>query len=249
MEGNKDNIRLVIEYDGSGYHGWQKQLHDETIQGTIETVFFNLFKEEISLQGASRTDAGVHAKAQVANFFLKKDISPQKIMSALNAKLPRDIVVLEVENVPNDFNARFGAKGKYYRYVIFNGEFRSPFENDYSLFFPGSLDIAKMQEGADFLIGTFDFASFGVNPKREIASTIRTITSIDVIREKEKIYIDVYGDSFLYKMVRSIVGTLLEVGSGRRKPAEVKEILDRKDRCCADKTAEPQGLYLMKVFY
>lgn len=243
------NIKLTISYDGTDYHGWQKQSDRETVQGVIEATIKKLFREEVSLQGASRTDAGVHAQGQVANFRLEKEINLKKIQEALNSKLPKDVVILKVEEVEDSFNARFAARGKHYQYVIYNVSLASPFEKNYSLFFPYPLNIEKMQAAAGYLMGTLDFASFGVNPGKKIDSTVRTIDYLKVVKKEKKIFIDIKGDSFLYKMVRTIIGTLLEVGREKKNPEEVREILKKRDRTFAAKTASASGLYLKEVFY
>jgi tRNA pseudouridine38-40 synthase len=243
------NIKLIIGYDGTAYHGWQKQPNRNTVQGAIEEVIQTVFKEKVLLQGASRTDAGVHAEGQVANFKITKKIPAKKIKAALNSKLPKDIVVIKVKEVPDSFNARMDAKGKHYRYVILNNKLYSPFEKNYSLFFPYDLDVDNMQSGADYFIGAHDFASFAVNPGKDVSSTVRTIYSIKVTKKKKKVYIDIKGNSFLYKMVRSMVGTLLEVGRGRKDPEDIKRILVKKNRNYADKTVSSSGLYLKEVLY
>ncbi len=243
------NFKLIVAYDGTNYHGWQKQPGMATIEGTIIGALEEIFCEKIVFQGASRTDAGVHARGQAANLKTSKDIDSQKIKTALNSKLPKDIAVLSVEKADNDFNARFDACGKHYQYLIYHDSLRSPWQRNYSLFVPYQLDVSRMNAAAGFFIGTHDFASFGVNSKRKILSTVRTIHKLNVFSREKQIIIDIFGTSFLYKMARSIVGTLIEVGRGKKRPEDALKIIEKKDRTFADKTVSPVGLYLVEVFY
>ncbi len=243
------NLKLTIEYDGSNYYGWQIQKDKPTIQGKLKEVLEKLLNEDIKLTGASRTDAGVHALGQVANFKTESCFPEDKLKRALNALLPHDISILNVEEVELEFDARRKAKGKKYRYRIFNRDVPSPFEFKRSWFIPYKLDIGKMVEASKFLIGTHDFRSFSKLEREKNIETVRDIHSIEIEKTGNCIEISFLGRSFLRHMIRVIVATLVEVGKGKMAPEDVNHILKAKDRKLAPFLAEPYGLYLEKVYY
>jgi tRNA pseudouridine38-40 synthase len=242
------NIKIVIEYDGTGYHGWQKQINAITVQDKIEEALTRLTKQKTVITGASRTDRGVHALGQVANFFTESAIPPEKYPYALNSILPEDITVKRSELVDADFHSRFSAKGKKYIYSIYNATFPSALLRNraYHVYYP--LDIKKMQAAARHIVGTHDFSAFMASGS-DVVSTVRTITSISFEKKGNNINMEIQGDGFLYNMVRIIAGTLVEVGWGAREPDSLPQIITDKDRRKAGKTAPAQGLYLAEVFY
>ena len=243
---------LIIEYDGKLYNGWQKQPTKLNIQGNIEEAIKKVTGEEVDLIGSGRTDAGVHSLGQVANFKLEKstlDIS--KMAMAINSQLKPSIVIKEAKEVREDFHSRYNAKKKTYRYVIRNAAMPSAIYRNFEHFYKGEIDVKKMQEAAKYLVGEHDFTSFK-SSGNGTKSPVRTIYNLEVKRpdeDKEKIYIEITGNGFLYNMVRIISGTLLDVGTGKIKPEDVKKILDAKDRKIAGKTLPAQGLFLVKVEY
>lgn len=242
------NIFLKIAYDGADYKGWQRQNGCVTVAGEIERTIKDVFDVDVKLVGASRTDAGVHARGQGANFMMPLDIEISRLQNILNGKLPKDIAIVDISVKDNDFNSRFAATGKHYRYIIENGSVRSPFKNRYCLYYPLELDIAAMQHAADFFEGTKDFASLAATSKKDV-STIRTIDRITVTKHDSEIHIDVYGKSFLYKMIRTLAGLMLDVGRGSLTPHDIKNILETKNRANARKTLSGNGLFLMDVYY
>ncbi len=244
------NIKLVIEYDGTHYSGWQKQPHRhvKTIQGTIEKVLQTILGKKIKLIGAGRTDAGVHAKAQVAHFQAETTIAADNLRSALNSLLPEDIVIREVRDVPDSFHARYSAKSKIYRYSIINRLYPAALLRKYYLHVDMPLDIDAMRSGACYMTGKHDFSCFCASGSSRKKPVI-TIRDIQFKTRKDIIFIDIEAESFLYKMVRNIVGTLLEVGRGRIAPGYIRDILSRKNRKFAGPTAPAHGLCLIKVKY
>lgn len=243
------NIKLTIEYDGKEFNGWQKQPNKLNIQGTIEKVISDITKEEIELIGSGRTDAGVHALGQVANFKTNSNIPIDKFAIAINSRLKKSIVIKKAEEVPDRFHSRYNCKQKTYRYVINNSETGSAIYRNLEYNIKMPLDVNKMQEAANYFVGEHDFAGFkasGTSSK----SSVRTIYSAKVIDAgNEKIYIELTGNGFLYNMVRIISGTLVDVGCGKIKPEEIKNIIESKNRNLAGKTLPPQGLYLVNVEY
>jgi tRNA pseudouridine38-40 synthase len=242
------NIKLTISYDGINYSGWQLQPGKRTIEGELHRAISELTGVLTKVNGASRTDAGVSALGQVANFTIDSPIPTENSVKAINHRLPRDIVITEAVEAEQNFDASGSAKSKLYRYTIFTGKNRNVLKTRNCWHRPGRLDIAAMDAAAQMLAGTFDFKSFAAAAdKRE--SSIRTVTQCSVTQEEKWIYIDIEADRFLYNMVRNIVGTLVEVGRDRWKPDKIKEILDAKDRTAAGPTAPPEGLCLMWVKY
>lgn len=242
------NIKIVLEYDGTNYSGYQKQIKFKTIQGTLEKVLSEICKEEIEVIGCSRTDSGVHAKGYVANFFTESNIPPEKFSFAINQKLPKDIVILESKEVDMNFHSRFSCRGKTYSYTIINRKFPSAILNNYCYHVSKELDIEKMISASKLLIGTKDFAAFR-NTGTEVSSTVRTITDIVINKDKNFIKIYVTGDGFLYNMVRIIVGTLIEIGLCRKSSTIIDDAFKENDRNVLGKTAPAQGLCLEEVFY
>jgi tRNA pseudouridine38-40 synthase len=241
------NIKLTIAYDGTPFHGWQVQPNALTIQEILKKAIETITNgTEVNLIGSGRTDAGVHALGQVANFKTEKLLSEKKWRDALNGLLPNEIVVLKAELVPEAFHARFSAKKKSYLYKV--GAKRSPFlfKKEWLITYP--LDIKNMKTGLNLLIGRHDFSSFA-SSSSESESKVCHLLKGRIIKEEDTIQIRLTADRFLTHMVRTIVGTLIDVGSGKLKPKEMKEILERKDRTKAGKTAPPHGLYLENVSY
>lgn len=241
------NLKLTIEYEGTNYHGWQKQAKGiRTVQQTIEKVLEKLLQEKVKLIGSGRTDAGVHALAQVANFRTNSLISKVKLKKALNSLLPPDIVIKKIEDVDLSFHSRYCAKSKVYRYIILNREFPSAFLKNRVYFYPHPLDLRLMRKSANILKGRHDFRCFQLKDKFERRST-RNIKNIRIFKRSNLINIEIEADGFLYGMVRSIVGTLIEIGRGRG--IDLKKILKAKKRAFAGPTVPACGLYLVKVNY
>lgn len=243
------NYKMVIAYDGSRYNGWQKQGNTkDTIQGKLEKVLEKLEGREVEVIGAGRTDAGVHALGQVVNVKLESKINEEMLLQYLNQYLPEDIAVLSVKEVPMRFHSRLNATEKTYLYRIYRSEIPNPFIRKYTVTITEELDIEKMRMAAEFLIGEHDFKSF-CSLKKSKKSTIRTLYSITIEEIEEEVRISVRGNGFLYHMVRIIVGTLLEVGTGKKKPEEIEQILEKGERQAAGKTAPAHGLFLKEVKY
>ncbi|MHC4338534.1 MAG: tRNA pseudouridine(38-40) synthase TruA [Planctomycetota bacterium] len=242
------NIRLTITYDGSEYHGWQIQPGHKTIQGTLTDAIQNLIGCEVRVHGASRTDAGVSALGQAALIEIDSAIPTENLAKAITHRLPSDIAVTEAVEVPWGFDIIGAAKSKLYRYTIFIGRHRPVLQIRHCWHLTAKLDIAVMAKAAKLFVGKKDFKSFAAAAdKRE--SSVRTIFRCDVTAEDEWIYVDVEGDAFLYNMVRNIVGTLVEVGSGRWPPERIEQVLEAKDRKAAGPIAPAAGLCLMWIKY
>jgi len=245
------NIRLTIEYDGTRFSGWQTQRKHKglrTVQEEIEKAGKRLFGKSIALIGAGRTDSGVHAEAQVANFKIDSNLSLDNVKRGFNSYLPKDIAVLSAQDVRMDFHARFDSIGKVYRYTILNRKVRSPLLKRHAAFVSYDLDIASMRKAARYFIGKKDSKSFQASDKKE-RSSVRTIKRLDIVSKSPLVEIYIKADGFLYNMVRNIIGTLIDVGRGRIKPEAVKEILSKKHRPSAGQTAPAKGLCLVKVCY
>ena len=241
-------IKLIVQYDGSRYSGWQTQPGKKTIQGELVEAMSNLVGGKIPVHGASRTDAGVSALGQVALFEIDSPIPTENFPDALNGRLPRNIVVTSAEEVPPKFDLLGEVKSKLYRYTIYTGRYRPVMKLNQCWHLHKKLDVAAMNEAAQLLVGTKDFKSFAsAADKRE--SSVRTIFRCNVTAEDKWIYIDVEGDGFLYNMVRNIVGTLTEIGAGRWRPEKINQILEAKDRTTAGRLAPPHGLCLMWICY
>ncbi len=242
------HVRLVVQYDGTDYAGFQVQPDRPTVQGTLEEALGKLLNETVRVAGAGRTDAGVHAEGQVVSFTTDSVIPLERIVPALNALLPPPVVALCAEEAPPGFHPRFGARRKEYRYRILNRELPSPFEGRFAWHIPEPLDVAAMQAAASELVGEHDFAAFCA-AGGAARTSVREVLELSVERRGELIEITVLGNGFLYMMVRIIVGTLVEVGRGRMSPARVREILASRDRTRAGPTAPPRGLALIRVEY
>lgn len=241
------NLKVTIQYNGENYCGWQKQPDTLGIQGTIQNAIYEITKEEVQLNASGRTDAGVHALGQVANFKLKSKIPAYKIPSALNAKLPKDISIIACTEVDDEFHSRYSAKGKRYRYLIYNNMYRSPIYKDTSYHVRYDLDFEKMCEEAKHLIGEHDFKGF-MSSGSSVNDTVRTIYDITLEKQENLIILEVEGNGFLYNMVRIIVGTLVDIGRGRINES-LKDIINSKNRGKCGHTAPPHGLFLKKVDY
>jgi len=242
------NIKLTVEYDGTKYCGWQRQLNGISIQEVIEKALKRILRQDVKLTGAGRTDSGVHARGQVANFKTTSRLTAKEFLSALNKNLPKDIAVKKAEEVPFKFNARFEAKSKLYRYTILNSPIRSPLEIFYSRQYRDPLNVKLMKKEAKALLGRHNFSSFQASGNKTRSST-RHIYNISVKDNCGHIYIDIEADGFLYNMVRNIAGTLIEIGRGKLKQGDMKKILKAKDRSFAGPTAQAKGLCLLRVDY
>lgn len=245
----KRNIKLTIEYDGTNYSGWQKQKHSITIQQKIEEAIKSITREDCEVIGSSRTDAGVHARGFTANFITESNIPPNKFKYAINSKLPKDIVIINSEEVPLEFHSRFDSKGKKYIYTILNREEPPTIERNYVYHFPKKLDVDLMRQGSKFFIGEHEFDSFYKKSGSTVKSTLRNIYYCDVRKKDNLIEFTVIGSGFLYNMVRIMAGTLIEVGIGRIQPKDIQDILLAKDREKAGRSLPPQGLCLHEVLY
>jgi tRNA pseudouridine38-40 synthase len=241
-------IRLVVEYDGTTLSGWQRQANAPTVQQHLEEALAQLLQHEVTIAGASRTDAGVHALGQVAAFETERSISLHGIRRGLNSMLPDTIAVRSAEEVPLEFHPRFGATGKHYRYTIYRAADRSPLLRERAWHHGETLDVARMRDAARALVGEHDFAAFraaGCTAR----TTVRRVDSVELTEAPDLLYIDVKGNAFLRNMVRILVGTLADVGRSALEVGQVAEILASRDRTKAGKTAPAHGLTLVEVRY
>jgi tRNA pseudouridine38-40 synthase len=242
------NIKLCIRYDGTNYYGWQRQPDKITVGGILEDKLQELIKQPVKIISASRTDAGAHAYGQVVNFKANISWDVKVLPKAINARLPQDIVVYDACYVPMNFHARFSAKWRRYQYLILNSEFPSPFYRNYTYFYPHPLDISRMISATKFLLGKHDFTAFAIEADT-IQNPIRTVKLLLVEKRDKFISIDIIADAFLYGMIRSIVGLLIDIGCGRREIDDVKYIIQSKDRSKGSWVAPACGLYLVEVGY
>ena len=244
------NIKIAVEYDGTGYCGWQVQNRSsaKSIQETIEKALRKILQEKIKVIGSGRTDSGVHALAQAANFKTVSELDCKNIHKALNSSLPRDIRITQLKDTHPQFHARFSAKTKVYRYSIVNDSFASPFLYRYCHLVKYPLDLGKMRRGAKSLLGRHNFRSFQAVDKRDRHS-VRTIKRLEIRKKGGLICLDIEANGFLYRMARNMIGTLIEVGRGRINPEDIKAILRAKDRCYAGPCAPAKGLCLIEVKY
>lgn len=245
------NIKLIVQYDGTNYHGWQVQSEDDTVQGrVIEALRKMLNGFPVKCVGASRTDAGVHALGQVVSFQIPRQITitEMSFYRGLNSLTPDDIIITDIQETSSEFHARFDARGKTYCYQILNALHGSIYHRRFSWHIRKPLQIAAMREASRCLLGCHDFKSFQAS-SCGAETSIRTVYAIHIIQQKHVIRCFIKANAFLHRMVRNIVGTLVEVGTGKRSPYEVARILHGKDRTLAGMTAPAHGLFLMKVHY
>jgi tRNA pseudouridine38-40 synthase len=244
-------FRLDVAYDGTAYAGWQVQPRHTTVQGELERVLKEITgAEKVRVESSGRTDAGVHARGQVAHTDLPdQPMRPEKLALGMNALLAPDIRVRKIREVPDTFHARFSAVGKEYRYFIHNAPVWSPTDRLYRSWIRETLDVPAMQKTARLLQGKHDFAAFAANPNREIEGTVRHVPILNVRKSGELITVRVVGDGFLYKMVRSLTGFLIRIGRGELPPHVATEILHSKVRTARVPTAPAEGLFLWKVYY
>ncbi len=241
-------FKLLIEYDGTNYCGWQRQINGPSVQQTIEEALAKLTGENVSVLGSSRTDAGVHALGLVAHFDSATRIPPDKLAFALNTMLPYDIRIRESGPAPEDFHARYSAAGKVYRYAFYNARHDRAIGRQYSAHIPLPMDVDAMQKEADALLGRHDFAAFAASGS--IArQTVKTIHRVKIERRGDDVTLLILGDGFLYNMVRIIAGTLEEVGTGKREPGAIARAIATGDRLLLGKTALARGLTLMRALY
>ncbi len=239
---------MIVEYDGTDYCGWQRQINGPSVQQTLEEALCRLTGEAIAVTGSSRTDAGVHAYGLCAHFDSATRIPPQKIAFALNTMLPPDIRIRESGTAKPGFHARYSAAGKVYRYCFYNSRHDCAIGRQFMAHVPLALDERLMHEEAQALIGTHDFAAFAASGS-VVQSTVRTIYRAEVRREGDQVTLTVLGDGFLYNMVRIIAGTLMEVGVGKRAPGAIRAAIETGDRLALGQTAPAKGLALLRVLY
>ena len=241
-------FKITIAYDGTGFVGWQRQAEGTSIQELLEVALAELAAGPVTVMGAGRTDAGVHAIGQVASFSLDRDIPPSTVLRAMNARLPPAVRVMAAEAVAPDFHARFGARSKTYRYRMWNADVLDPFERAYAWHLPGPLDIERMARAARLLQGRHDFAAFQA-AGAATHSTERHVTSSAIAAARGLVTYEVIGGGFLRHMVRNIVGSLVEVGRGRADEVWIERVLASRDRTLAGPTAPAEGLFLVRVDY
>ena len=244
-----NNFRLTVEYDGTAYNGWQRQKIGRTIQGEVEKAISVMTQQKVTLTGAGRTDAGVHALGQVANFVCDTMLEPGVFVKGLNSMLPGDIIIKDCVSAHQEFHSRYDAKSKIYNYRILNREIPSAIGRNYTWFIRKKIDVDAMQKAASHLVGTHDFKAFeGTGSPRK--STTRSVLRAGLLLKKDDLIVfEIEADGFLRFMVRNIVGTLVCVGLGKIKPDDFNGILQSRDRGNAGITAPPQGLFLVEVKY
>jgi tRNA pseudouridine38-40 synthase len=266
------NIKLIIEYDGTDYHGWQVQPGLKTIQGVLQSKLSMITKTDVAVSGAGRTDAGVHALAQVANFKTRSRMTPEEFKAALNSVLPKDIVIKNTQQVKDNFHARYSATGRTYRYTILSDITPSAFLRDYTYLVSGPIDVGSMADACSSLLGTHDFSSFAStgDPVQSFTRTVSDARVLDtgcplvdteysildaqywmLVRDAKRrlIHFWIEANAFLRGMVRAIAGTLLEIGKGKMPPEKMRDILEAKDRSAAGTGLPARGLCLIKVDY
>ncbi len=244
------NLKICIAYNGSAYHGWQRQNNNITVQQLVEDCMSRIMNSKITAHGCSRTDAGVHAREFWLNARTGSAIPCPGLMRAMNKMLPDDIAVLSCEDADEDFHARFSAHGKEYIYIVNNAPHKDVFGSDLALFYPYPLDEKRLDAAAKLFTGTHDFSAFcKAEAKQHLRSTVRTVRSFDVSRSGDTVTFTVRGDGFLHNMVRIMVGTLIYLNEGKRTEADIIRSLETGERTDAGITIPPHGLYLNKVFY
>lgn len=241
-------FKMIVAYDGTNYNGFARQPNGVTIQETLEEAISKIVQHEVRTLGAGRTDQGVHAKGQCVTFDSETKVPAEKLAKAINSQLPLDISVKSVEEASMNFQPRFGAKRKTYRYQILNAQVRDPFLYKYSLQYPYKLDIELMQEAANEMVGKHDFACF-CSAGSSVKDTVREIYSIDIRKHEDLVTVDICGNGFLYNMVRIIIGTLLRVNEGKLSTGDIKKIINGRDRQKAGPTVPPQGLTMLEIIY
>ena len=245
-------IRLTVAYDGTAYEGWQVQKVGRGVQEVVEEAIAEIFQQHCRIHGSSRTDTGVHARAMIAHFELPRErfrMSMEKLPLALNANLPEDVRIMDAREVPEDFHARFDARGKQYRYFVYNFHAMDPLLRRTAWHVPRVLDLEAMRGALRHFVGKQDFAAFANNRNYKMETTVRMLTRCDMRKHGPLLTFIIEGDGFLYKMCRGIVGTLVQVGQGKYAPGDVRRMLDARDRRMAGMTAPAHGLVLWKVFY
>ena len=243
------NFKIILQYEGTRYQGWQRQESTQnTIQGKLERLLSRIAGEPVEIQASGRTDAGVHARGQTANFHMDTQLSPEALMERINAYLPEDIGVISIEEVPERFHSRLNAKGKTYRYRVLNSAVPHVFDRRYVYAFPEKLDVEAMRRAARLLCGTHDYRAF-TSAKRSRKSTVRTVDAIDIERIGDELRFTFSGNGFLFHMVRILMGTLLEVGTGKRDAEEMTLLLENGRREDAGPLVPACGLCLMEVRY
>ena len=248
---NHVRYKITIVYDGTNYCGWQIQPNGVTIQEVLQEKLSVILRTPIEITGASRTDSGVHALAQVAHFNYSPELDTYRFLASINGVLPNDIRVTEIVEVPLGFHARYSADNKVYHYHINLGPIQDPFKRLYSWYFPEKINLEILSACAKEFVGTHDFTSFANEPRTgaTVKNPVRTIKRLGVIHEGTGIRLEFEGDSFLYKMVRNITGTMIEIGKGKRSIEEIRSILAAKDRRKAGRAAPPHALFLVRVEY
>jgi tRNA pseudouridine38-40 synthase len=245
------NYKLTIAYDGTHYHGWQVQPNGLSIQEKLQTILPIFLRQPVQLTGSGRTDAGVHAYGQVAHFHLDQEIDLFRFLGAANSLLPHDIRILSIEPVAESFHARYSAVAKTYHYHLCLNPVQDPFRRLYSLHLHEKIDREKLFSAASQFLGTHDFAAFANSAHQGVAAhdSIRTVQRLDLIDVPGGLRLEIEADGFLYKMVRNIVGMLLDIASGKRDESDISQTLASKDRRTAGRAAPPHGLFLMEVKY
>lgn len=247
-----NRFKLILSYDGTNYHGWQLQKGHTTVQEVLEEAITKIIHEKIRVTAAGRTDAGVHALGQVVHFSSNTYLPLSVLKKAINSRLPDDVQILTMQKVSKDFHARFSAKSKIYQYHIWLGETLPVFQRHFLLHHAGKFDVLSAKKAVQVLKGRHDFSSFAVNPnldRKPLRDKVRLMKNAKLKKKGNLIIIELEAEGFLYKMVRSIAGTLLDVGEGKLSVNEFKRILKKKDRRLAGQTAPPHGLILVKVKY
>ena len=243
------NFKIILQYEGTRYQGWQRQESTQnTIQGKLERLLSRIAGEPVEIQASGRTDAGVHAYGQTANFHMDTQLSAEALMEQINAYLPEDIGVISIEEVPERFHSRLNAKGKTYRYRVLNSAVPHVFDRRYVYAFPEKLDVEAMRRAACLLCGTHDYRAF-TSAKRSRKSTVRTVDAIEIERIGDELRFTFSGNGFLFRMVRILMGTLLEVGTGKREAEEMTLLLENGKREDAGPLVPACGLALMEVRY
>jgi tRNA pseudouridine38-40 synthase len=241
------NYKLTLEYDGTDYSGWQKQPGLQTVQGVLEEALARVATLESPIYAAGRTDAGVHARGQVVNFFASLKPPPQRLPTALNAFLPPDVVVKDCEQAGEGFNARRSALAREYAYYFYRGEYPSPFRRRYAYHFPGSLDMGAMKDALKAVIGVHDFTAF--SRRDEGKSSVREVNEAELLQCDDELRIKVKANAFVWMMVRMLCGSLLEVGRGKWSAEDFVQVMEGEDNSRSGPALPPHGLFLTKVYY